>query len=555
MALTRRLGRLRSALGVAVAVALLVTGCAGSGSGGSAADGDQLLTIPREDMGTFTRNFNPFIPDTAPMTLQAVYESLLVYNPADGTTTPWLATEWTPSVDGQSITFALRDDVLWSDGEPFVADDVAFTFPLQKELMGGFDYLERVDVVDEHTVTFVFNRPFSPGLYEVGQQVIVPKHVWEDVSDPAKFANEDPVGTGPYTQVANFQDQSYELAKNPHYWQPDKQQIAGIRMLAFAGNSGANLAAANGDVDWAPQFIPEIEESFVAKNPDHNHYWFPPTGALISWQLNTTKAPFDDPVVRKALSQAIDREQITQVGMNGYTEPADCTGLSGGYDGWRSDTVAGGCGWTQRDTDAANAALDAAGYTKGSDGVRRLKDGSPFEFDISVGSTSSDWLSVANIITQNVAEIGVRANVDSPDWAAVVAGYEDGSFDTGIVWSNNGPTPYHFYHGAMSTQTVKPVGEQAFENYHRFGSSEADALLEAFASTTDEAEQQQAIDGLQQLFSETAPLVPLFPGPEWGAYTDVRFTGWPTEDSPYATLSVRAPTTVMVLTSLEPVTN
>jgi len=137
----------------------------------------------------------------------------------------------------------------------------------------------------------------------------------------------------------------------------------------------------------------------------------------------------------------------------------------------------------------------------------------------------------------------------------VVAGYEDGSFDTGIVWSNNGPTPYHFYHGAMSTQTVKPVGEQAFENYHRFGSSEADALLEAFASTTDEAEQQQAIDGLQQLFSETAPLVPLFPGPEWGAYTDVRFTGWPTEDSPYATLSVRAPTTVMVLTSLEPVTN
>ena len=59
-----------------------------------ALDGTQLLTIPREDMATFTRNFNPFSPNAAPMTQQAIYEPLLVFNPADGTTTPWLATEW-----------------------------------------------------------------------------------------------------------------------------------------------------------------------------------------------------------------------------------------------------------------------------------------------------------------------------------------------------------------------------------------------------------------------------------------------------------------------------
>ena len=97
-------------------------------------------------------------------------------------------------------------------------------------------------------------------------------------------------------------------------------------MLAFAGNDPANLATTNGETDWADQFIPDVENAFVAKDPEHRHYWFPPIDAMINWQLNTTKAPFDDVDVRKALSMAIDRDAITTVAMQGYTHPADCTG-------------------------------------------------------------------------------------------------------------------------------------------------------------------------------------------------------------------------------------
>lgn len=552
MARTTLLRRAWLASAVALAGALLISGCSNASSNADA-DGSQLLTIPREDMGTFNRNFNPFSPNVAPMTQQAIYESMLIYNPADGSTTPWLSEEWTASPDGTGLTFTLRDGVQWSDGQPLVADDVVYTFDLQKKIMGGFDYVSSVEAVDDKTVQFSFDRPYSPALYEIGQQIIIPKHVWEKVSDPAKDTNATPIGTGPYTEVSNFQSQSFDLLKNPHYWQPDKQKIAGVRMLAFAGNDGANLAAANGEVDWAPQFIPDIDKAFVAKDPEHNHYWFPPTGSLVSWQLNTTKAPFDDVEVRKALSMAIDRDQITKVAMNGYTHPTDCTGLSGGYDTWRDDSVVETCTWTVQDVDAANAKLDELGFTKGADGKRTKPDGSPFTFDISVGSASSDWLSVANIISQDLAKIGVTANVNSPDWASVVASYEDGTFDSGIVWSNNAPTPYQFYRGVMSTETVKPVGEKAFENYHRFGDPAADALLAEFAATGDEAAQHDVVNKLQAEFDAQAPVVPLFPGPEWGAYTDVRFTGWPGEDNPYATLSTRAPTTVLVLTTLQPV--
>lgn len=537
--------------------ALVLTGCsANAGNSGSAkADASAqsaLLTIPREDMGTFVRNFNPFAPTVAPMTQQAIYESLLIYNPAKGDTTPWLASEWKAAEDGKSITFTLRDGVKWSDGQPLVPADVVTTFALQKKIKGGYDYLDTVTAEGTNQVKFSFKTAWSPALFDLGQLSILPDHVWSKIADPEKDANETPVGTGPYTEVDTFQAQSFVLKKNPNYWQPDKQKIAGIKMLAFAGNDGANLAAANGDVDWAPQYMPNIEKTFISKDPDHRKYWFPPTGSMINWQLNTTKAPFNDTDVRKALSMAVDREQVTKIGMSGYTKPADCTGLSGNYETWKNKDVQDNCEWTKLNVDEANKLLDKAGYAKGADGKRTLKDGKPFEFKISVGAASSDWLSVANVIAQNLAEVGVTAKVDSPDWAAVVAGYETGDFDSGIVWSANDPSPYKYFAGIMGTTTVKPVGEKAFENYHRFGDPKADSLLGEFSAAADESTQHHIADKLQEEYSAAAPTIPLFAGPEWGAYNNTRFTGWPTEENPYATLSVRAPTTVLVLTSLEP---
>lgn len=542
--------RLRATLALgaaAVSATLLLSGCVAGGGG----DAGAMLTVPREDMGTFSQNFNPFSPSAAPMTKEAVYESMLVYNPADGNVVPRLAESWESSEDGLSQTFHLRDGVKWSDGKPFTGKDIVTTFDIQRKLFeGSFTYLDKVEAVDDSTVVFTFNRAFSPALFEIGQQLIVPDHIWANQSDPEKFENKEPVGTGPFTQVSNFQAQSFDLLPNPEYWGDVK--IAGVRNLAFAGNDGANLAAINGDVDWTQAYMPDIQSTYVDKDPEHRHFWFPPTGSEINWQLNTTLPMFSDPNVRKALSMAIDREQVIDVGMSGYTVPADCTGLSGNYDEWRDASIADNCTWTVRDLDGAAEMLDAAGYKEGANGKRTTPEGQPFEFTISVGSTSTDWLSVANIIAQNLEEIGVTATVDAPDWAAVVAGYETGDFQTGIVWSDNAPTPWHYYRALMGSETVKPVGEQAFSNYHRFSDPRADELLAAFTATADEASQKDLMNQLQALYDEEAPAVPLFPGPEWGAYTDARFTGWPTEEDPYATLSQRSPTTVLILTRLAP---
>ena len=551
--------------GGALAVLLAASGCSKSSSG------PRLLTIPREDMGTFTRNFNPFTTNSAPMTGQAVYEPLLIVNPLSGEITPWLAESWAMSDDAGSLTFHLRPGVTWSDGRPLVAKDVVTTFAVHRAVSGGYDYLDSVTANNATAVTLTFTRPNSVALQELGSQLIAPDHVWSAISEPAKYPNPDPVATGPFTKVTSFQAQSFDLMPNPTYWGNKRQDddvgdstsssatastaehasVPGIRMLAFAGNDSANLAAVSGDVDWAPQYMADIQTAYIDKDPTHRHYWFPGADSTIQWTLNTTRAPYNDPAFRKALSQAIDRKTICATGMSGYAQPADPTGLGDSFRAWKDPAVAAAPLCTY-DKAAAAAALDAAGYTLGADSKRLGLDGKPLALTISVGSTSSDWVSVAQIIVQNLADVGISATIDSPDWSEVTAALETGTFETAVCWSSLGATPYTYYEATMSTQKVKPIGTHALENYHRFGDEQATALLGQLAATTDQARQIEICHQIQQRYADQLPVIPLFPGPIWGAYTDEHFTGWPSQDNPYASLSTRAATTVLVLNSLRP---
>ena len=551
--------------GGALAVLLAASGCSKSSSG------PRLLTIPREDMGTFTRNFNPFTTNSAPMTGQAVYEPLLIVNPLSGEITPWLAESWAMSDDAASLTFHLRPGVTWSDGRPLVAKDVVTTFAVHRAVTGGYDYLDSVTANNATAVTLTFTRPCSVALQELGSQLIAPDHVWSAISEPAKYPNPDPVATGPFTKVTSFQAQSFDLMPNPTYWGNKRQDddvgdstsssatastaehasVPGIRMLAFAGNDSANLAAVSGDVDWAPQYMADIQTAYIDKDPTHRHYWFPGADSTIQWTLNTTKAPYNDPAFRKALSQAVDRTTICATGMSGYAQPADPTGLGEGFRAWKDPAVAA-LPLCTYDKAAATAALDAAGYRLGADSSRMDLNGKPLALTIQVGSTSSDWLSVARIIVQNLADIGISATVDSPDWTEVTAALETGTFETAVCWSSLGATPYTYYEATMSTQKVKPIGTHALENYHRFGDEQATALLSQFAATTDQARQIEICHQIQQRYADQLPVIPLFPGPIWGAYTDEHFTGWPSQDNPYASLSTRAATTVLILNSLRP---
>jgi peptide/nickel transport system substrate-binding protein len=384
--------------------------------------------------------------------------------------------------------------------------------------------------------------------------MIVPEHIFSTVEDLVTFTNETPVGTGPFTEIGIFESQYWELHANPSYWQEGMPYIKGFRFPAYPSNDAANLANTNGENDWFANFIPDIENAFVAKDPEHHHYFQPATGSDIMIYLNTTKAPFDDVNVRKALSMAMDRANIVELAMWNFTHPADATGLSDAYSNWKSEeAVAAGEALMQFNIEEANRLLDEAGLARDGD-VRKLADGTEMAYDINVVSGWSDWVQAVQIIAQNFEDIGVKLEVRPYDFSAWIERVNKGEFDITIGWSSGGPTPYNYYRGQMSELTWREVGTVANENWHRFKNAEADTLLASFAASTDEAEQKDLVNQLQMLFVEQFPAIPIFPGPEWGQYNDTRFTDFPNEDNPYSKLSTYGYTErLLVMTTIKPV--
>ena len=243
---------------------------------------------------------NPFSPNALPMTQQSVFEPLLIVNPSRANPYPGSGHRGKDK-DGKGVTFTIRDGVKWSDGQPMTAEDVCSPSNSRRK-SGGFEYCKVRGHADPSR--FDSTSPSHPDFTKSAAGHRPEAHLVQH-PDPANDTNPKPVGTGPYTEVNNFQTQSFQLCSNPNYWQPDKQKIQGVQLLAFAGNDPANLATTNGETDWADQFIPDVKNAFVAKDPEHRHFWFPPLDSTINWQVNTTKAPFDNVDVRKALSMAV----------------------------------------------------------------------------------------------------------------------------------------------------------------------------------------------------------------------------------------------------------
>ena len=549
--------------------ATATTGTGGSGgTTGTPATTGVLIVSPNGNQSTtFVRNFNPF--GAAPLfpTLGGIYEPLMIYNTIKGEIVPWLADKYEWSADNKTLTFTLHNGAKWSDGQPFTANDVVYTFNLLKNTpglqgsgttaVGEGGYVSGVTASGDSTVVFNFSTVNTPGLYDIINQDIVPEHVWKSITDPAKDTNANPVGTGPFTQVTRFEAQSYQIDKNPNYWQPGKPYINGLRVPALAGNDQAATAFASGNLDWGGFVVANIEQSVMSKDPANLHFWFPTVGGTALFMMNTTKKPFDDPAFRKAVSMGLNRTQMIALGLKGYSHPSDVTGLSEGFATWKPSDPNSLGNWTTYDVAKANAALDAAGYKKGADGIRTTPDGKKITFEFTMVNGFSDWVAVAPTLVQNLKAIGLdpqQKNYDFPVW---LSNWQTGKSDTSLYFGFNAPIPYTVYRNIMSKATVKPVGENSgFFNLWRYSSPKADDLLTQWAATSDIAKQKQLALDLEKTFADEAPVLPMWPQPSFFEYSTKNFTGWPTKEDPYAlgaaAISNATREQLIVLTTVKP---
>jgi peptide/nickel transport system substrate-binding protein len=499
-----------------------------------------LIASPGPRQTPWRRSFNPFRGEADFLwpASAGVYEPLVVYNRATGRYVPWLATGYDWSPDNLKLRFALRPGVSWSDGHPFSARDVSFTFDLLHRVpaldRGGiWAFLSSVAAIDANTVEFTLKRPFTPGLASIGGLAIVAEHKWKDVAQPAAFDDPTPVGTGPFTEVKRFEPTVYELGRNPKYWQAGKPGADLLRVPLYRSNEDVLRALRAGELDWASLFLPDVEKAWVAADAAHNQYWYPDLGPTVLLYLNTRQKPFDDASVRKAMSMALDRPRIVKEAINNYVIPADATGLAESQKGWKDAALAAGARWTIRNLAQANQLLDAAGLARGSDQIRVGPSG-PMRYELNVVEGWTDWMAAGEILKQNLAEVGIAASVKAIDYNAWDDALRRGKFALSLGFGSRGPNPCQFYRGLMDGSLVKPIGERAEANFDRFASDEATQLVRRFESISDEKEQHTLSSALQKLFIENAPSLPLYTSPLWGIFNTTRVSGFPTRFRPFA---------------------
>ncbi len=530
---------------VAVAAAVLVAcgsnsssktvdSSSGTGAAATSASGGTLTIQGDAGNPTLVENFNPLQPSSALHGVSLIYEPLELRSPIDGSFSQYLATGH-KFTDPKTLVYTVRDAVTWSDGTPFTAADVAFTFNMLKKfpaLDGNGVWQQISGVAATGTdVTFTFTAPNVPFAGVLGATAIVPEHLWSGVADPSKFANTEPVGTGPF-MLEEFAPTQYKLKKNTSYWQAENIVPDEVVFPAQASDQSTNqLDVVSGKFDWAYNFLPDVEQTFVSKDSSHNTYWFPP-GGTIGLYLNLTKAPYDNVDFRQGISLALDRTTIALKAVNGYLDQASQSGLIlPNLDKWL-DASLPDQGNVKQDETAALAAFAKAGYTQ--DGGKLIdKDGKQATMSIVMPTNFSDWVAAAKEVTNQLGAIGIDVTLDLPQYAQYSESIQAGTFDAAMGGFGGTGDPYTDFNNALNSTFATPVNTPTSNNFQRFKDPAVDAALATLAAATDEAAQKEATNALQQAMFTKVPVVLMYYGGSWGLFTTTNFKGWPSEADPY----------------------
>jgi ABC-type transport system substrate-binding protein len=550
---------------VAGAVAMALAACSSSPSTGHSGAKGQPLVIVNNTGQTFTRSFNPFVSTSignSNNTTALIYEPLLMFNIMRPTQAPipWLATAYKWSDGGKTLTFTIRKGVKFSDGKPMTASDVAFSFNLLKNNPSLTPVTppplpESATAPNATTAVLKYSTPQYANLFLIAGMYVVPQHIWQGVSKPVTFADADPVGTGPYV-ISQFSSQKYTLTQNTKYWQASKVHVPSIVFPNFVSNDTANPALSNGQIDYAGNAVSNVEENFLQKSSDYHTWtkdqpWFSDNNVVTLW-LNVTRAPLNDPKVRLAISAGINRQQLSVQGETNY-EPAATSsgGLLLPIDEKLLDSRFANDLKPTSDPGKVTSLLKSDGWTKVNG--KWTKNGKTIKFSIEDPSAYTDYATDAQLIATQLNNQGFDVSFKGVQATQWYADYPVGNFDAMIHWSNQGPNPYYYFTNWLDNSTSAPIGKPAANNYGRFNSPAAQHAIEQFAATNDPAQQQTALNKLQEIVSTQAPVIPLLYGAAWYEYSTKNYTGWPTADNQYNNPVPNSPYILNTILHLKPV--
>ncbi|WP_258112489.1 ABC transporter substrate-binding protein [Alicyclobacillus sp. SP_1] len=546
-------------------VAMGVAGC-GTATTSNSSTAPSSTTTAAAGMGTaplvigaqdgspgYTENFNPFSPNALEGEF-FMYEPLYEVDGLTGAKTPWLATsyQW---VGTKKLEFTIRQGVKWSNGKPFTAKDVVFTFDLLKKYPaldsnGIWSYVSSVSSKG-NVVTFDFSQPNVPGWQYIAEQLIVYPGQFKNVN-PVTFTDDNPIVTGPYV-VDTFNPSQYTLKLNPLYWQKNLVKVPEITEIALSGNQTADLQMSEGKFDQAVLFEPGIQKVYVDKNPADYHYWFP-LASPTALYFNLSEAPFNNVKFRQAMAYAINKEVIYKKGEYGYEPPASQSLLPPSLDSkWLDPTLAQKYQYNYSPKKALSL-LESIGYHM-QNGKLIGPNGKQLSFTLECPTGWTDYIQDMQIIQSELAKIGIKVNTETPSQSTDYNDVETGHFQAALVYGWSESNPYYIYDYLMSSSESAPIGKVAAfnANSERFNDPKANQLLTELAQTTSSSKQHKIVDQLEKIAFTQVPIVGLVSGAGWNEYQTNHYVGWPTASNPYASPGLTSTNALLEIIHLRPV--
>jgi peptide/nickel transport system substrate-binding protein len=493
-------------------------------------------------LGPFQADFNPFSPNDNVATNGMIYEPLYYFDTVDSTrVSPWLATRYAWGAGGKSVTFTLRQGVTWSDGQKFTAADVAFTFEKMVSDPTPFNQynlpVTGAKADGDSSVTITFSQPVYSDLYYIAGKVdILPEHVWKTVSNPSTWQNSTPVGTGAF-EVSSVTPQVLTMNANPNYYQQGYPRIKTVKFLSYSGNTASNTAVEDGQLDWAGNYIPNIQQNYLSKNPRYQLVNIPLS--IAYFVPNLKSGPTAQLPVRKAISDALGRSFISQTVYDGQapaTNPE--AALSPNFAAQIDPSLP-----RQIDGDAnvarAKQDLENAGYKPGPNGMFTDPSGKPLTLSIQVISGYSDYVQIVQIAQQQLKAAGIDLQVQSESAQQFGNNQDTGNFQ--LLIDNFGYTPnaYSYYYNLLdSTLAPKAGSTDTVGNFGGYDNAQVDADLATIAGTTSATVQNPAFYDIEQHMVDDVPLIPLFEQQNEQEFNGAKITGYPTRSNPYASAAI-----------------
>jgi peptide/nickel transport system substrate-binding protein len=451
------------------------------------------------------RSLNPLLaPEGASQLIwENIFEPLVAADPRTGSPTPVLAEGWALAPDGLAYTLHLRQGVTWSDGQPFTAEDVKFTYdtaidPQKKTVVAGrFDNLAAFDVVDPQTLRVTLKEPFCPFLINGLTLPILPKHRLANSTsfDTDEFNSKTPVGTGPYKFEEWKRDDHLTLVANPTYWRGKPRIERWMRRVV----KDTNVVVAQlktGEVDYGyidPASLADVQQqSHLAVFP-----FFGPGYDMIAW--NEANPLFQDARVRQALTHGLDREQIVQTVLFGQGQSIHSPILPF-Y--WAHNPNVPTFAY---DPEQAKQRLSQAGWAPGSDGILQ-RNGQRFAFTLATNAGTPIRLAVATVAQDQYRKLGIQVDIQSLEANAFLAKLKQSHEFDAVIYGVDlrvDPDQTSFW---ASNQYARG------DNYVRYNNPRVDQLLEQArrVASCSEADRKPLYDQVQQEIAQDQPYTFLY---------------------------------------------